>query len=175
MDRTLGARPSPSPRGTTPLEWVLGPSYTTLPTPSHGNLTFRTDFSQALNCHPAPMPRKSPPPSGSSSKSLKASFRIGVSEDRNKRCRRTMEDAHSFVYDFGGVRGQGYFAVFESAVLTPIRFQADTTVVTPASMRQSGAARTFMKSVIWLVRHAPPADRTVPPRRPPLLARTIRP
>ena len=24
-----------------------------------------------------------------------------------------MEDAHSFVYDFGGIRGQGYFAVFE--------------------------------------------------------------
>jgi len=36
-----------------------------------------------------------------------------VSEDRNKKCRRTMEDAHSFVYDYGGVRGQGYFAVFE--------------------------------------------------------------
>ena len=24
-----------------------------------------------------------------------------------------MEDAHSFVYDFAGVRGQGYFAVFD--------------------------------------------------------------
>lgn len=24
-----------------------------------------------------------------------------------------MEDAHSFVYDYAGVRGQGYFAVFE--------------------------------------------------------------
>lgn len=24
-----------------------------------------------------------------------------------------MEDAHSFVADFGGVRGQGYFAVFD--------------------------------------------------------------
>lgn len=41
------------------------------------------------------------------------SFRVGVSEDRNKRCRRVMEDAHSFVYDYAGVRGQGYFAVFE--------------------------------------------------------------
>jgi len=36
-----------------------------------------------------------------------------VSEDKNKRCRRTMEDSHSFVYDYAGVRGQGYFAVFD--------------------------------------------------------------
>ena len=31
-------------------------------------------------------------------------FRVGVSEDRNKKCRRTMEDSHAFVYDFGGVK-----------------------------------------------------------------------
>ncbi|KAG0655345.1 Protein phosphatase 2C 1 [Rhodotorula mucilaginosa] len=40
-------------------------------------------------------------------------FSVGVSVDRNKKCRRTMEDAHSFIYDFGGIRGQGYFAVFD--------------------------------------------------------------
>ncbi|CAG8503923.1 10842_t:CDS:2 [Ambispora gerdemannii] len=40
-------------------------------------------------------------------------FQIGVSEDRNKRCRRTMEDAHSFFYDFAGVEGQGFFAIFD--------------------------------------------------------------
>ncbi|KAK0554411.1 mgpp2cl-1, protein phosphatase 2C-like protein 1 [Tilletia horrida] len=40
-------------------------------------------------------------------------FRVGVSEDRNKRWRRTMEDAHAFIYDFGGVRGQGFFSVFD--------------------------------------------------------------
>ncbi|BGP45663.1 hypothetical protein JCM10450v2_001493 [Rhodotorula kratochvilovae] len=40
-------------------------------------------------------------------------FKVGVSVDRNKKCRRTMEDAHSFIYDFGGIRGQGYFAVFD--------------------------------------------------------------
>ncbi|BGP22493.1 mgpp2cl-1, protein phosphatase 2C-like protein 1 [Rhodotorula toruloides] len=40
-------------------------------------------------------------------------FKVGVSVDRNKKCRRVMEDAHSFVYDFGGIRGQGYFAVFD--------------------------------------------------------------
>ena len=32
------------------------------------------------------------------------SFRVGVSEDRNKKCRRTMEDSHAFIYDFGGVK-----------------------------------------------------------------------
>ncbi|KAF9474228.1 protein phosphatase 2C [Pholiota conissans] len=39
------------------------------------------------------------------------SFRVGVSEDKGTR--RTMEDAHSFVIDFDGVRGQGFFAVFD--------------------------------------------------------------
>ncbi|KAL7420358.1 mgpp2cl-1, protein phosphatase 2C-like protein 1 [Cryptotrichosporon argae] len=60
------------------------------------------DTFGALNQHP-----KKP------SHTLAGSFRVGVSEDRNKRCRRTMEDAHSFVYDYAGVRGQGYFAVFD--------------------------------------------------------------
>ncbi|GAA5847938.1 hypothetical protein JCM9279_003501 [Rhodotorula babjevae] len=40
-------------------------------------------------------------------------IRVGVSIDRNRRCRRSMEDAHSFVYDFAGLKGQGYFAVFD--------------------------------------------------------------
>lgn len=31
-------------------------------------------------------------------------FRVGVSEDRNTKCRRSMEDSHAFVYDFGGVK-----------------------------------------------------------------------
>jgi protein phosphatase PTC1 len=44
---------------------------------------------------------------------LNAGFRVGVSEDKNKRCRKTMEDSHSFVYDYAGIKGQGYFAVFE--------------------------------------------------------------
>ncbi|KAF8322121.1 protein serine/threonine phosphatase 2C [Clavulina sp. PMI_390] len=38
-------------------------------------------------------------------------YSIGVAEDTGSR--RTMEDAHSFVADFAGVRGQGYFAVFD--------------------------------------------------------------
>ncbi|RUP06343.1 phosphatase 2C-like domain-containing protein [Jimgerdemannia flammicorona] len=40
-------------------------------------------------------------------------FRIGFSEDCNKKRRRTMEDAHSYFYDFGGVCGQGFFAIFD--------------------------------------------------------------
>ncbi|PWN48316.1 protein phosphatase 2C [Violaceomyces palustris] len=40
-------------------------------------------------------------------------FRVGVSEDRNKRWRRTMEDSHAFVYNFGGVFGQGFFGIFD--------------------------------------------------------------
>ncbi|KAK9896960.1 protein serine/threonine phosphatase 2C [Cystobasidium minutum MCA 4210] len=47
------------------------------------------------------------------SESTPPTFRVGVSEDRNQKCRRTMEDSHAFVYDFGGVQGQGYFAVFD--------------------------------------------------------------
>ncbi|KIJ18614.1 hypothetical protein PAXINDRAFT_70913 [Paxillus involutus ATCC 200175] len=38
-------------------------------------------------------------------------FQVGVSEDKG--ARRYMEDAHSFVVDFAGVRGQGFFAVFD--------------------------------------------------------------
>ncbi|GES85836.1 PP2C-domain-containing protein [Rhizophagus clarus] len=49
----------------------------------------------------------------SNKKSEFSYFKIGVSEDRNKRCRRTMEDAHSFFYDFAGIEGQGFFAVFD--------------------------------------------------------------
>ena len=40
-------------------------------------------------------------------------FRVGVAEDRNKRWRRTMEDSHAFVYDYGGVQGQGFFSIFD--------------------------------------------------------------
>lgn len=38
-------------------------------------------------------------------------YQLGVSEDIGTR--RTMEDAHSFVVDFDGIRGQGFFAVFD--------------------------------------------------------------
>ncbi|KAJ7680326.1 phosphatase 2C-like domain-containing protein [Mycena polygramma] len=40
-----------------------------------------------------------------------SAYQVGVSEDKGTR--RTMEDAHSFVVDFGAVRGQGFFAIFD--------------------------------------------------------------
>ncbi|ELU38478.1 PP2C domain-containing protein [Rhizoctonia solani AG-1 IA] len=38
-------------------------------------------------------------------------YEVGVAHDRGQR--RTMEDAYSFIVDFGNVRGQGYFAIFD--------------------------------------------------------------
>ncbi|KAG0203559.1 Protein phosphatase 2C 1 [Mortierella sp. GBA30] len=40
-------------------------------------------------------------------------FVVGVSEDRNKRCRRTMEDTHAFIYNYEGITGHGFFAIFD--------------------------------------------------------------
>lgn len=40
-------------------------------------------------------------------------FRVGVAEDKNKKCRRTMEDAHTVIYNFDHCPDTGYFAVFD--------------------------------------------------------------
>ncbi|KAI7819486.1 phosphatase 2C-like domain-containing protein [Gamsiella multidivaricata] len=40
-------------------------------------------------------------------------FVVGVSEDRNRRCRRTMEDTHAFIYNYEGITGHGFFAIFD--------------------------------------------------------------
>lgn len=40
-------------------------------------------------------------------------FRVGVTEDKNRRCRRTMEDTHSFLFDYMGQEDSGYFAIFD--------------------------------------------------------------
>lgn len=39
--------------------------------------------------------------------------RVGVAVEKNGRWRRTMEDAHSHIHDFGNIPGQEYFAVFD--------------------------------------------------------------
>ncbi|KAL5343197.1 phosphatase 2C-like domain-containing protein [Aspergillus crustosus] len=39
---------------------------------------------------------------GESSPTARSSFRVGVTEDRNKKCRRTMEDTHAYLYNFLG-------------------------------------------------------------------------
>lgn len=37
---------------------------------------------------------------GDSKPSPRSTFRVGVTEDKNKKCRRTMEDTHSYLYNF---------------------------------------------------------------------------
>ncbi|KAJ0418436.1 phosphatase 2C-like domain-containing protein [Aspergillus carlsbadensis] len=39
---------------------------------------------------------------GESVPTPRSSFRVGVTEDRNKKCRRTMEDTHAYLYNFLG-------------------------------------------------------------------------
>ncbi|RHZ68057.1 hypothetical protein CDV55_105654 [Aspergillus turcosus] len=39
---------------------------------------------------------------GESLPTPRSSFRVGVTEDRNRRCRRTMEDTHAYLYNFLG-------------------------------------------------------------------------
>ncbi|KAI9928128.1 hypothetical protein ASPWEDRAFT_50597 [Aspergillus wentii DTO 134E9] len=39
---------------------------------------------------------------GESLPTLRSSFRVGVTEDRNRKCRRTMEDTHAYLYNFLG-------------------------------------------------------------------------
>ncbi|KAI8806314.1 phosphatase 2C-like domain-containing protein [Cladochytrium replicatum] len=51
--------------------------------------------------------------SNTNSQTEDAGFRIGFAEDRNRRYRRTMEDAHSFFYNFGDKPEQGWFAIFD--------------------------------------------------------------
>jgi protein phosphatase PTC1 len=53
------------------------------------------DTHGVLNCHSA----------------QNNAYQVGVSEDKGTR--RYMEDAHSFVVDYAGVRGQGFFAIFD--------------------------------------------------------------
>lgn len=69
--------------------------------------------SQTLNQHPESSQAGTSNASKQAGSSERLPFRVGVAEDRNKRWRRTMEDAHAFVYDFGGVRGQGFFSIFD--------------------------------------------------------------
>lgn len=40
-------------------------------------------------------------------------FTIAYAEDWNYPKRLSMEDAHDCIYDFNGLKGQGYFAIFD--------------------------------------------------------------
>lgn len=48
---------------------------------------------------------------------LASGFKIGFAEDRNKRFRRTMEDAHTIITDFGQVAGSGIYSSFAAIVV----------------------------------------------------------
>ena len=51
---------------------------------------------------------------GPSSPLPHSTFQIGVAEDVNRKCRRTMEDTHAFLYDFHKPgMDSGYFAIFD--------------------------------------------------------------
>lgn len=50
---------------------------------------------------------------GESLPTTRSSFRVGVTEDRNRKCRRTMEDTHAYLYNFLGTPAPA-FPVSES-------------------------------------------------------------
>jgi Protein phosphatase 2C len=59
-------------------------------------------------------PRTGTNAAGLSSPLSTTTFHIGVSEDVNKKCRRTMEDTHAYLYDFHKNGSDcGYFAIFD--------------------------------------------------------------
>ena len=40
-------------------------------------------------------------------------FKIGFTEDMNRRFRRTMEDSHCYVFNYLGREGCGFFGIFD--------------------------------------------------------------
>jgi protein phosphatase PTC1 len=82
------------------------------------------EFSRILKEDPQIQPTGSHNNSaGESRPGPKTTFRVGVSEDKNRKCRRTMEDTHAYLYNFlPEVNGtgeepvdsdNGYFAIFD--------------------------------------------------------------
>lgn len=45
---------------------------------------------------------------GESAPGPRSTFRVGVTEDKNKKCRRTMEDTHAYLYNFLGTPAPSY-------------------------------------------------------------------
>ncbi|OMJ28255.1 Protein phosphatase 2C-like protein [Smittium culicis] len=62
------------------------------------------------DCFYDPQNPNSPKNTSSIPKSI---IKIGVSTERNKKYRRTMEDSHSFIYDFCSVKDQFFAAIFD--------------------------------------------------------------
>ena len=51
---------------------------------------------------------------GESSPTSRSSFLVGVTEDKNKKCRRTMEDTHAYLYNFLGTPAPSYLSESKS-------------------------------------------------------------
>lgn len=51
---------------------------------------------------------------GESSPTSRSSFLVGVTEDKNKKCRRTMEDTHAYLYNFLGTPAPSYLSETKS-------------------------------------------------------------
>jgi protein phosphatase PTC1 len=82
------------------------------------------EFSRILKEDPQIQPTGSHNNSaGESRPGPRTTFRVGVSEDKNRKCRRTMEDTHAYLYNFlpeaNGTSEEladsdnGYFAIFD--------------------------------------------------------------
>jgi protein phosphatase PTC1 len=78
--------------------------------PSPNSSSVLKFFKRKLNSTtPAGAKKQEPEPTGIHD----CSFIVAVSEDYNLKFRRTMEDAHVYIYNFSDVPDSGYFAVFD--------------------------------------------------------------
>ncbi|KAJ3181221.1 Protein phosphatase 2C 1 [Geranomyces variabilis] len=120
--------PSPAP-GTTLLDELAEPKITTVATPSAsaasslgktGMMMSVGEFSE--DAHAGHIRNESSTSAGGSTVSgaeageelwKTSGFKIGFAEDKNKKYRRTMEDAHAYFYNFGKSNGSGWFAIFD--------------------------------------------------------------
>ncbi|EYE92994.1 type 2C protein phosphatase PTC1 [Aspergillus ruber CBS 135680] len=68
---------------------------------------------------------------GESIPTARSSFRVGVTEDRNRKCRRTMEDTHAYLYNFLGTPAPSTRAeVDDDKDVSPTAPTFDSTVET---------------------------------------------
>ena len=119
-----------------------------------------SDTKGIVNQHPSEATDQGQPAAATVEKELAAQFRVGVSEDRNKKCRRTMEDSHAFVYDFGGVRvGLGWdiscFARETSlnpdAGINRVKATLQSSTATQENMLPSGVGSISILCVLTLL------------------------
>ena len=62
---------------------------------------------------------------GESAPGPRSTFRVGVTEDKNKKCRRTMEDTHAYLYNFLSTPAPSYGAEKTRAISDASSTQSD--------------------------------------------------